>query len=146
MLLMNFKISLVSFLLILAVSLIAFAFSIVGVPGSIVDSIWKLIALNLGISLIAGFAYPFIRGVKRGDFLSTNSVHFDNAGAGMVINMLAGPSAVALQNGRVGERIKINFQGRNAEGVIVAYASTFSPAIIRITEMEQSAVQVYSRA
>ena len=140
---MNFKISLVSFLLLLAVSLIGFAFSVIGVAGTIVDSIWKLIALGLGLSLIAGFAYPHFRGVKKGDFLSTNSVYYEHHGANAVINILTGPTAIALQDGRLGTRIKINFQGRQAEAVIVSYASTFSPAIVRVTEMEQPTPHAY---
>lgn len=141
MFVMNFKISLISFLLLLSLSLIAFAFSLIGVAGSVVDSIWKVIALCLGLSLIAGFAYPYARGVRKGDFLSMNTAFFDNRHPGTtVINLLGGPTGVALQDGRVGERIKISFQNRQAEAVIVAYASTFSPASARITEMEQTPV------
>ncbi len=135
---MNFKISLVSFLLLVSFSLIAFAFSLIGVAGSVIDSIWKVVALCLGLSLLVGFTYPYVRGVKRGDFLSTNAVMHDNHHPGAtVINLLGGPTAVAMQSGRVGNRIKVNFQGRQAEGVIVAYASTFSAALVKITEMEQ---------
>ncbi|MFH1246871.1 MAG: hypothetical protein V1644_00685 [Candidatus Micrarchaeota archaeon] len=134
---MNFKISLVSFLLLLSLSLIAFAFSLVGVAGSVIDSIWKVIALCVGLSLIFGFTYPYIRGVKRGDYLSTNAVSYDNHAGATIVNILGGPTAVALQSGRIGSKIKINFQGRQAEGIIVSYASTFSQAMVKITEMEQ---------
>lgn len=134
---MNLKISLVSFLLLLSLSLIAFAFSLIGVAGSVVDSIWKVVALCIGISLIAGFAYPHIRGVKKGDFLSSNTVFYDNRQGAAVINILGGPTALALQDGRVGQKIKVNFQGRQAEAVIVAYASTFSSASVRIIEVER---------
>ena len=134
---MNLKISLVAFLLLVSFSLIAFAFSLIGVAGSVIDSIWKVIALCFGLSLIIGFTYPFVRGVKRGDFISSNAVFHDNRNGAAIINMLGGPTAVALQGGRVGDKIKVNFQGRQAEGIIVAYASTFSAALVRITEMEQ---------
>ncbi len=135
---MNFKISLVAFLLLFALSLMAFAFSLVGIAGTIVDSIWKLVALDMGLALITGFVYPHIRGVKKGDLLATNAVYYNNRAQGTIINLFGGPTAIAMQSGRVGERIKVNFQGRQAEGIIASYASTFSPAFIRVTEMEQS--------
>ncbi len=135
---MNFKISLVSFLLLLALSLIAYAFSLIGVAGSVIDSIWKLVALAIGVSLVIGFAYPYLRGVRKGDLLTTNATHFHNNNAtGTIVNIFAGPSAISLQSGRLGEKIKINFQGREAEGIIISYASTFSLASVKITEMEQ---------
>ncbi len=142
---MNLKISLVSFLLLVSFSLIAFAFSLIGIPGSVIDSVWKVVALCIGISLLGGFAYPHIRGVKRGDLLSTNAVMHNghNHPGATVINLLGGPTAVAMQSGRVGSRIKINFQGRNAEGIIVSYASTFSAAVVKITEMEQVSFTSY---
>lgn len=135
---MNFKISLISFLLLLALSLIAFAFSLVGVAGSVVDSVWKLIALCIGVSLVIGFAYPHLRGVKKGDLLSTNTVYFDSRNPAAIMSIFAGPTAVALQNGRIGERIKVNSQGRQAEAIVLSYASTFSHAVVRITEVEQA--------
>ncbi len=136
---MNLKISLVAFLLLVSFSLIAFAFSLIGVAGSVIDSVWKVVALCLGLSLLTGFAYPHIRGVKRGDLLSTNTIMHNghNHPGATVINLLGGPTAVAMQSGRVGSRIKLNFQGRQAEGIIVSYASTFSAAAVKITEMEQ---------
>ncbi len=134
---MNFKITIATFLLLVALSLIGFAFSLIGVPGSFVDSIWKLVALDIGLAIVAGFAYPFVRGVKKGDLLAT-TVYYNSRGAGLA-SVLAGASAVALQNGRKGEKIKINFQGRQAEGVVIAYASTFSPAVVRVTEIERIA-------
>lgn len=134
---MNLKVSLVAFLLLVALSLIAFAFSFVGVPGSAVDSVWKLFALSLGVALVAGFAYPYLRGVKKGDVLSTNLVQMSPNGMSTIINLFGGPTAVAMQSGRKGDKININFQGRQAEGIVISYASTFSPAQVKITEMEQ---------
>ncbi len=135
---MNFKISLISFLLLLSASLIGFAFSLIGVAGTAIDSIWKVIALCIGLSLVTGFVYPFFRGVKKGDLLSSNSVFFDSRNP--VINILNGPTAIAMQAGRIGERIKVSYQGRQAEGIVISYASTFSLASVKITEMEQTPV------
>ncbi|MBI4406671.1 hypothetical protein HY571_02040, partial [Candidatus Micrarchaeota archaeon] len=126
-----------TFLLLLALSLIGFGFSIIGVAGSLVDSVWKLVALDIGLAIVIGFSYPHIRGVKKGDFLAT-TVYYNSRGAGLA-SVLTGVSAVALQNGRKGDKIKINFQGRQAEGVVIAYASTFSPAVVRVTEIERIA-------
>ncbi len=145
---MNLKVSLVAFLLLLALSLIAYAFSIIGVAGSFIDSVWKLIALAIGIAVVLGFIYPPLRGVRKGDLLTSNVSHFHNApgGAGAIINLFSGPTAVALQGGRTGDRIKVNFQGREAEAIITSYASTFSLAVVRITEMEQPVTFNYQRA
>jgi len=140
---MNFKISLAVFLALVAVSLIGFAFSLIGVAGSAVDSVWKLIALSIGLALVGGFVYPFVRGVKKGDVLSTTSSFIEKTPTGQIISMLAMPTAVAMQSGRVSSKILIQLPGRQAEGVIVSYASTFSPATIRIVEIEQIPAGAY---
>ncbi len=133
---MNFKITLATFLLLLALSLIAFGFSLIGVAGSVINSIWKLVALSIGISLVTGFAFPFIRGVRKGDVLAT-ATHYGVQGQNVISSLFTGVGAVAMQNGRKGDKIKINFQGRHAEGIVISYASTFSPAVVKVTEMEQ---------
>lgn len=140
---MNFKISIVVFLLLVALSLIGYAFSFIGIAGSLVDSIWKLVALSIGVGLVAGFVYPVIRGVRKGDLLSTTTTVFSQTAVGQVASFFTGPSAVALQGGRVGGRIMVQLQGRQAEGIIVAYASTFSPALIKLVEVEQVPSNVY---
>ena len=140
---MNLKISLVVFLLLVALSLIGYAFSLVGVAGSVIDSIWKLVALSLGVGLITGFGYPHLRGVKKGDLLTTTNAVFSQNPVGQVASFFTGPSAVALQSGRVGDRIMVQLPGRQAEGIITSYASTFSAATIKIVEMEQAATSVF---
>ncbi len=140
---MNFKISLAVFLALVAVSLIGFAFSLVGVAGSAVDSVWKLVALSIGLSLVAGFIYPVVRGVRKGDVLSTTSTFIEKTPTGQIVSMFAMPTAVAMQSGRVGSKILIQLPGRQAEGVIIAYASTFSPATIKLVEIEQIPAGAY---
>ncbi len=137
---MNFKIFLQSFGLLLAASLIGYAFSATGVPGSVVDSVWKLLALDLGASLATGIAYPHIRGVRKNDELAINSSMASVRGPG--INITLGSfgiaNAFALSGGRIGDRIKVRLlDGRQGEGRVTDYAGLFSPAKVQMIELEK---------
>src|SRR3989338_6936287 len=90
---MNFKIFLQSFGLLLAASLMGYAFNVLGVTGSIVDSVWKLLAFDLGASLAIGISYPHIRGVRKNDELAINSSMASMRGPG--INITFATSALA---------------------------------------------------
>ena|SRR3989344_582952 len=133
---MNLKVSLAAFLALVALSLIGYAFSIVGVESSFIDSVWKLIALSFGLSIILGFIWPELRGVKKGDGLALSNSFVQQTAIGAVINVFGGIGAVALQNGRKGDKIRVQMQGKSAEAIIISYASTFSPAVVKVTEME----------
>lgn len=133
---MNLKVSLASFLALVALSLVAYAFSLVGVQGAVIDSIWKVFALCFGLSVILGFIWPFLRGVRKGDGLALSNSFIQQSPIGAVINVFGGVGAVALQNGRKGDKIRVQLQGRQAEAIIISYESTFSPATVKVTEME----------
>lgn len=135
---MNLKVSLASFLALVALSLVAYAFSLIGVQGSIIDSVWKVFALCFGLSIILGFIWPEIRAVRKGDGLAMSNSFVQQSPIGAVINVFGGVGAVALANGRKGDKIKVQLQGRHAEAIIISYASTFSPAVVKVTEMEVS--------
>lgn len=137
---MNFKIFLQSFGLLLASSLIGYAFNVLGVTGSIVDSVWKLLAFDLGASLAIGISYPHIRGVRKNDELAINSSVASMRGPG--INITFGSfgiaNAYALSGGRIGDKIKVRLlDGRQGEGRVTDYAGLFSPAKVQMIEMEK---------
>lgn len=133
---MNLKISLASFLALIAISLVGYSLSLVGVPGTLVNSIWKVVALCFGLSIILGFAWPILRGVRKGDGLALTNSFVQQTAIGAVINVFGGVGAVALQNGRKGDKIRVQLQGRQAEAIVISYESTFSPAVVKVTEIE----------
>lgn len=127
--------------ILIGLSLLAYGFnpyvnSALGLNESLLSQPWQLIAISLGVSLIAGFAYPFIRGIKKGDFLLASvkrEVMQDNKA--MFSNDFV--PVTALESGRVGGKIKIVFQnGLQGEGVITSYAGTIQPSTLRLTETE----------
>jgi hypothetical protein len=137
----NLKVMLKTFGILLALSLIGFAFSIVGVAGTLVDSIWKLLALDIGLSLLVGYAYPLIRGVRKGDELSTNTSLASISGPGMsiAIGNFGIANAYALSNGRIGDKIRVRLlDGRRAEAKVAEYSGLFSPAKVQILEVERA--------
>ncbi len=134
---MNLRIFLQAFVVLLAVSLIGYAFSWIGVNGTVVDSFWKLMALNLGLSIAVAFAAPFIRGIRPGDTLMAVQRKYVNQGD-LVQNVMDTFFVTALEKGRVGSKIKVRLaNNRRGEGVITALPGTITPASIRLTETEQ---------
>ncbi len=92
----------------------------------------KLLALALGISLLTPFAYPHVRGVRKGDV-----VLVANYEASGFANLLQMNTAVAMSSGRTGGRIRISLPNGNvAEGEIISYAGFIMPARVRLTERE----------
>ena len=69
---MNIKLFAQAAVALFAASLLAYAFNYVGVAGTVIDSFWKLIAFDLGASILFAFAWPHIRGVRKGDSLATD--------------------------------------------------------------------------
>ncbi|MEK6954873.1 MAG: hypothetical protein AABX01_07715 [Candidatus Micrarchaeota archaeon] len=124
------------FMLLLIISLIGYSLSFAGVPGTLIDSYWKLFALVLAISLICGYAYPYARGIRKNDQLLAQiprQVTHDGA----VHTHIDTVMVVASQNGMLGQKIHVKLHnGKRAEGIITAYSGAFSPATIRLTESE----------
>lgn len=133
---MNLRIFLQTFVLLLALSLLGYAFSLIGVQNSPIDSFWKLLAFDLGVAIVAAYLLPFIRGVRKGDQLAANVMR--HAHNGDILQAIVSSYFVtALENGRVGQKIRVRLaNNRTGEGVITAYAGTFTPAQIRLTESE----------
>ncbi|MBI5635428.1 hypothetical protein HY993_00500 [Candidatus Micrarchaeota archaeon] len=142
---MNFKVMAFSIVLLSALSLVAFGLSApinsaLGLKESLLTDFWKLLALSIGSSILLGIAFPYLRGVRRGDKLIAQVSRKQTQ------SHPSGPQAVffvqtvlvtALSNGWKGGKIKVRFDnGHNGEGIISAYQGTFSPATIQITESE----------
>ena len=107
-----------------------------GVKESVFDSAWQTFALAIGFSIIASLAYPYVRGVRRGDTLvgEVPRAHHTPQGSYAFVESTA---VVALEAGRQGQKIRVRLpDGKSAEGIVSGYAGTFTPAYIKITESE----------
>jgi amino acid transporter len=125
-----------------AASLLGYAFSYIGVAGTVIDSFWKLVAFDLGLAIIFAFSWPHIRGVRKGDGLATDLLagNLRMPGLNVMVGGLGISNAFAAQNGRMGQKIRIHLSdGRRGEARILEYAGTFSPARVQILEMEKPA-------
>lgn len=126
-------------LVFIATALLLYGFSPVfnsalGLETSLLSEAWKLIALALAGAIISGFAYPLVRGIKKGDVLLASVKRAQNDQATISQDFIP---VVALEQGRKGSKIKIVFQnGLRGEGVITDYAGTISPPTLRLTETE----------
>jgi hypothetical protein len=133
---MNFRIFGQAFVILVAVSLLGYSFSVVGVANTPIDSFWKLMAFDLGIAIVAAYAAPHIRGVRKGDQLAANVMRHQHNGD-IIQQIISSYFVTALQNGRLGQKIRVRLaNNRTGEGIITAYAGTLTPAQIRLTESE----------
>jgi len=136
---MNLKIVWTAFMIYVAIALVVFGVSgfvnqAFGWKDSVLSDAWKLVAIAAGAAILTGFAYPAVRGVKRGDVLLT-----------LVKRVAAGQQfaeyvfVTALEDGKIGKKIRVQLpNGALAEGVITSYAGTLSPSTIRLVEAETS--------
>lgn len=123
---LNFKVFGSTFLISLALALMAFALF----PGGDLMLLAKLIALALGITLLSPLWYPHIRGIKSGDRV-----------------LICSPSpfigiksryGIAQEDGRKGGEIKVaTEEGEELSCEIVSYAGTFSKAKVRVRDDAQ---------
>ncbi len=125
-----------TFVVLLAVSLVAYAFSLIGKENQVIDSFWKLFAFDLGFSILAAIFWPALRGVRKGDAVVAAYSETQMNG-GNIFSFLNTVFATALDNGRAGQKIGIRFaNGRRADALITGYASTFSAAQVKVVEQE----------
>lgn len=97
------------------------------------DFLLKLLAFDVGLAILSPFAYPQIRGVRRGD-----AVDVVFLGKELPFGMFRPQTeAVASSNARIGGRIRVRFRdGSEEECIVVSYAGMFSPAKVKILEKE----------
>lgn len=118
-----------SIVLFTAIALIVYAVT----PNAGIDFLLKSLAFAFGSSLLMPFLYPHVRGVRAGDevrvVLSEQKLPFSI--------LSAPPFAVAVENGRIGNSIKVQLKGGGEEEcIVVSYASLFSPAKVKILQKE----------
>ena len=134
-------------MLLAALSLVAYGLSAYINPAlglgeqSIFNEAWKLIALSAGVAVLAGFAQPTLRGIKRGDkvfaFLQRNVRQ--GTQEFFVSDMVP---ATALEDGKIGSKIKVVLpNGAEGEGIITAYQGVFMPPTIKLVESERFGVE-----
>jgi len=138
---MNLRVAWKALMLLVSLALVGYGTSNyinawLGVEQSIFNEAWKLIAIAIGASLLLGYAYPHVRGIKRGDQLVA-FVHRQAGFASQPVGFVETVFVTALEDGRVGAKIKVRLaNGLGAEGVIQGYAGTLTPPMIQITESE----------
>lgn len=118
-----------SIVLFTAAALIIYAI----VPNAGVDFLLKSLAFAFGSAMLMPFIYPHIRGVRSGDevkvVLSEQELPFSI--------LYRRSDAVAKDNGRIGETIRIAFRDGNEEGgMVISYAGLFAPAKVKLLQKE----------
>lgn len=129
---MSFSLFFRSLALYFALVLAAYAF----LPGAGADFLIKASALALGCSLATPIAYPYLRGVRKGDAVEVESAAFDSAPLFVRLFMRPG-SGTALSAGRTGTGIEVLFgDGSRRRCVIIGYEGFFKPARVKLLERE----------
>lgn len=118
-----------SIVLFTAAALIIYALA----PNAGIDFLLKSLAFAFGSAMLMPFIYPHIRGVRKGDevgvVLSEKELPFSIP--------FVRSGAIAMGNGRIGERIRVAFRdGSKEEGVVVSYAGLFTPAKIKLLQRD----------
>ena len=138
---MNLRVAANAAMLCVTLALILYGMSswiqaTLGWKDNLLGDVWRLLAIALALAIIAGYAWPRVRGVRKGDVLITFARRHQQTPFG--IATINEPIFVnALEAGRVGKKIRVSFQnGSLAEGIIEEYAGTLSPPTIRLTETE----------
>ncbi len=104
---------------------------------SIFNEAWKLIAISIGVALLAGFAQPALRGVKKGDRVFAFVQRHVRQGDQTIFLNDALP-ATALEDGKVGSKIKVSLSnGAEGEGIVLGYAGVLNPHTIKLVETER---------
>ena len=138
---MNFRVLSTALALSLALALVGFALhqsinAALGLQSSLLDSVWQTLALGAGLSILLSLAWPYLRGVRKGDRLVAQMPRTQNTPGG-VFAFVDNVIVVALENGYSGRKIKVRIgNGKTGEGIVTSYAGTFTPATIQITETE----------
>ncbi len=117
--------------LFVALALVGFGVYAISVPGANFWLVVPLLALAFGLSLIAPFAYPHIRGVKKGDMVL---IVFD---ANIPFTSFRLRSGVAQTSGRKGDIIRVDFgDGTDIQARVTDYSGILTPARAKVSEKE----------
>jgi hypothetical protein len=101
-------------------------------PSASLGMLAKLIALGLGAAIIVPLVYPFAMGIRKGDRINVSEER------GPVWTVFIGLSnGMALENGRVGDAIKIELIDKSiAIARISKYEGFFSNAEAKLLQRE----------
>lgn len=117
--------------LAIAAALVAFAIF----PGSDLLFLAKALAFALALAIVFNVAYPYVRGVRKGDKVS---VVEGAQGAQLLFFPFMSRSGFALTDGRQNGEIRIRLEdGKEAVGVVESYESIFSPPKVRLLYEER---------
>src|SRR3989338_1679814 len=108
---MNLRILGSSAILLCGVALVAYGLhqsinALLGLESSIFNSLVQSIALALGVSIIFAYAYPHLRGIRKGDRLVANVMRTHSVG-GNAFPMMDSTMVLALEGGRQGQKIRV---------------------------------------
>ncbi len=92
----------------------------------------KLVALAVALTLITGFTYPSLRGIKKGDRVMVIS--------GILPSLLGfGRVGTALENAKVNDEIRVRLDdGKEVLGIVESYEGFFSLPKVRVLYEEKT--------
>jgi len=114
-------------LLFTAVALIVFGIT----PDATLWYLAKLIAIDIGAAILVVFAWPYIRGVRKGD----NVIVAEESTKGKIMMLFGVFNGKALDDGKIGSVIKVElFDGSVGLATITKYEGLFSNAEVKLLE------------
>lgn len=123
---MKLGIFLRTMLLCSALSLISYA----ALPGATLGTLAKMLAASLGVSMLAPFAYTYVRGIRGGDRVVVVA-----AGNAQQLTGFIAKSATALEHGKLGQKIRVALDGgEEVEATVDSYCGMLAPARVSITQ------------
>lgn len=113
---------------------IASALIIYAVSPYSLDFLLKLLAFAFGAALLTPFAYPHLRGVRKGDSVLVE-VSGREAAPGILRLFFQAGSGVAVENGRIGGKIMVAMaDGSMKQCAVLGYSGFFTPARVRMVK------------
>ena len=114
-----------------ALSLIIYAVT----PEASISYLLKLFALNWGITILATIAWPYIRGVRKGDPLLVRDED--------IPILFSFPNAVALSNGRLNGYVEMKLvDGSVGIGKIIKYQGIINNAEVELLEQHTAQIEI----
>jgi len=117
----------------LSLALIVYAVS----PDAGLDVLLKLLAFAVGASLLTPMAYPYLRGVRKGDQVSVEMGGMSGM-PGILRMIFQSGAGVAMESGRKGGKVMVLMNDSSVrQCVITGYAGFFKPAQARLAGKEE---------
>lgn len=138
---MNLRVFVTGIAVTTALALAAYGFSplltgIAGLP-DLFGSFWRLEALAIALSIALGFAWPYLRGLRKGDRAIATIAHSRNLPTGHAFVDYQMVPVVLLDGGRKGAKVSVSFaDGSRGHAVVAEYAGILTPATVQVIERE----------